>query len=253
MEIVGDIVRKKGEPELLVIEAAKATCAYEIGRDSGLFDVPKVLNFDADTGVLDFERIDGLTTLLDLTIRKDQRLLELFNKTGRALAVVHRQLTLPDEMKQKLPPEWLGIPDENVFIHGDYAPINVCFHEPSDSLVILDWSAAPLIGRAPTFGSRYFDVLWFTNCIFCGVPYKNIFSWDVESIAGAFLKGYTEEASAENLKRLPDYLPKICRLQKKNILYLAGRQDSLSRVAAYIISQLIMYPRLCTFLRKYDI
>ena len=96
MELIGDIVRKTGEPEVLVIEAAKATRAFEIGRDSGLFNVPKVLNFDADTGVLDFEKIDDLATLLDLAIRKDQRLLELLRKTGRALGVVHGQLTLPD-------------------------------------------------------------------------------------------------------------------------------------------------------------
>jgi tRNA A-37 threonylcarbamoyl transferase component Bud32 len=250
MEIVGDVIRKKGEPELLVIEAAKAVRANEIGRDSGLFDVPKVLKFDADAGVLDFEKIDGLVTLLDLAIRKDQRLHDLLNKTGQALAVIHRQLTLPDEMKHKLPSEWLGTPDENVFLHGDYAPINACFHEPSESLVILDWSAAPLIGRAPTFGSRYFDVLWFTTCVFCGVPYKNMFSWDAEGMANAFLKGYVEEVSSENLNKLQDYLPKICQLQKKNILYLAGRQDSLLKVVAYIVSQLIMYPRLCTFLRN---
>jgi hypothetical protein len=59
-----------------------------------------------------------------------------------------------------------------------------------------------------------------------------------------------EEVSVENMNKLPDYLPKICRLQKKNILYLAGRQDSPLKVVAYIVSQLIMYPRLCTFLRN---
>ena len=250
MELIGDIVRKTGEPEVLVVEAAKATRAFEIGRDSGLFNVPKVLNFDADAGVLDFEKIDDLATLLDLAIRKDQRLLELLRKTGRALGVVHGQLTLPDEMKHELSPEWMGPSDENVFIHGDYAPVNVCFHEPSNGLVILDWSAAPLIGRIPTFGSRYFDILWFTNCIFCGVPYKRIFNWDADGMADAFLKGYAEEASSEKLNKLQDYLPKICRLQKKNIGYLAGRQNSPLRAAAYIFSQLIMYPRLCTFLRK---
>jgi tRNA A-37 threonylcarbamoyl transferase component Bud32 len=250
MEQIGDVIRKAGEPELLVIEAAKATRAFEIGRDSGLFNVPKVLNFDADAGVLDFEKIDDLATLLDLAIRKDQRLLELLRKSGQALAVIHRQLALPDEMKHELSPEWVGTPDENVFIHGDYAPINICFHEPSDSLVILDWSAAPLIGRAPTFGSRYFDILWFTNCVFCGVPYKKIFSWDAEGMADSFLKGYADEVSAENLNKLKDYLPKICQLQKKNILYLAGQQSSILRVAAYIFSQLIMYPQFCTFLHK---
>jgi len=56
--------------------------------------------------VLDFERLDELSTLLDLAIRKDKRLYELLERAGRALAVVHEQLTLPDEMKQNLPAEW---------------------------------------------------------------------------------------------------------------------------------------------------
>ncbi len=253
MELIGDIIRKTGEPDVLVVEAAKASRAFEIGRDSGLFYVPKVLNFDADAGVLDFEKISDLATLLDLAIRKDQRLFGLLRKTGQVLAIIHRQLTLPGEMRHELMPEWMDPSGENVFIHGDFATINVCFHEPSDSLVILDWSAAPLIGRIPTFGSRYFDILWFTNCMFGGVPYKRIFSWDAEGMADAFLKGYAGEASVEKLNELQDYLPKICQLQKKNIRYLAGRHSSPLGTAAYIFSQLIMYPRLCSFLRKYEL
>jgi tRNA A-37 threonylcarbamoyl transferase component Bud32 len=253
MELTGEIVRKTGEPDVLVLEAAKTSRAFEIGRDSGLFYVPKVLNFDADAGVLELERITGMVTLLDLAIRKDQRLFELLGKTGRALAIIHRRLDLPDEMKHDLPPEWMGPPDENVFIHGDFVTVNICFHEQSDKLVIVDWSTAPLIGRVPTFGSRYFDILWFTNCLFGGVPYKRIFNWDAEGMANAFLKGYAGEASTEKLNRLQDYLPKICRLQNKNIRYLAGRQNSSLRAAAYILSQAIMYPRLYSFLRKYEL
>ena len=74
MEIVGDIIRKNGEPGMLAIEAAKASRAYDIGKDCGLFYVPKIVNFDAKTGVLEFERLNGLVTLLDVAARKDGRL-----------------------------------------------------------------------------------------------------------------------------------------------------------------------------------
>ena len=77
MEIVGEIIRKTGEPGALAIEAAKASMAFDIGKDCGLFYAPKVVNFDAKTGVLEFERLNSLVTLLDMAARRDERVFEL--------------------------------------------------------------------------------------------------------------------------------------------------------------------------------
>ena len=108
MEFVDDIARKTGQASLLAVEAAKASRALEIGKDTGLFSVPKVVNLDAEAGVLEFERLGGLVTLLDLAVRKDRRLPELLEKAGRALAVIHAELTLPEEMKHELPAGWMN-------------------------------------------------------------------------------------------------------------------------------------------------
>ena len=77
MEFIGDIARKKASPSLLAIEATKSELAGEIGKDSDLFYVPRVLNFDQDNGVLDFERLNNLVTLLQLAIDRDSRLFEI--------------------------------------------------------------------------------------------------------------------------------------------------------------------------------
>jgi len=252
MEFIGDIARKKASPSLLAIEATKTKLAGEIGKDSGLFYVPRVLNFDQDKGVLDFERLSGLVTLLQLAIDKDVRLLEFSEKAGRALQVIHKQLILPGRIKYALPEEWMDWPDKNVFIHGDFASINVCLHEPSGRLVILDWSAAPIVGRTPTFGSRYFDILWFVSCVFRSAPRVRFLSWDAEGIADAFLKGYLKHSSAQNLGRFKDYLTNICRLHRKKVRYLARKRSPL-RAVAYICPQIVMYVRLCRFLRNYDL
>jgi len=252
MEFIGDIARKKASPFLLAIEATKTKLAGEIGKDSGLFYVPKVLNFDQDRGVLDFERLSDLVTLLQLAIDKDARLLEFSEKAGQALAVIHDQLVLPDEMKHELKPEWMDQPDKNVFIHGDFACINVCLHQPTGQLVILDWSAAPVIGRTPTFGSRYFDILWFVSCAFRGAPGTRILTWNAEGIADAFLKGYVKHSSAQNLARFKDYLPNICRLHRKKVRYLAW-QRSVLKAAAYICPQVLMYARLRKFLHNFEL
>lgn len=251
MEFIGDIVRKTGEPSIMAVEAAKASRAFEIGKDSGLFYVPKVVNLDAEAGVLEFERLSGLATLLDLAVHKDQRLPGLLERTGQALAVVHEKLVLPEEMKHELPPEWMGSPDENVFVHGDFACINVGLYEPSGELVILDWSAAPLVGRTPTFGSRYFDILLFTSSMFHGAPYTRALNWNARENAGAFLRGYAKSLPGEKLNKLRDYLSNICRLQRKNIWHLAQQRWPL-RAAGYISHQALMYARLYLFLRRYE-
>jgi tRNA A-37 threonylcarbamoyl transferase component Bud32 len=250
MEFSGNIARKTGKPSLLAVEALKSQRAGEIGRSSGLFYVPKVIDFDEKTGVLEFERLKGLLTLLDLAIKKDQQLFGLLEKAGNALAAIHQQLVLPDEMKHELPLEWMGPPEENVFIHGDFATINVCFHEPSGRLVILDWSAAPIMGRTPTFGSRFFDILWFACCIFRGVPAKRLLSWNAETMTDTFIKGYANAGSQDRLSRFRDYLSKVYRLQRQKIRYLAQRR-SPGKAALYISYQLFMYARLRRFLQNY--
>lgn len=249
MQLIGDIVQKTGEPNLLAIEAEKASRAFEIGLDSGLFTVPKVVNVDAEACALEFERLNDLVTLLDLAARKDRRLPGLLKKTGQALAVVHEKLILPEEMKHELPPEWMTPAGENVFIHGDFACINVCFHEPSDELVLLDWSAAPSVGRTPTFGSRYFDILMFVSSLFHGAPWREVLSWNAPETAETFLRGYAEAVALNEFK---DYASLICRLQRRNIRQLAARRQSL-RAIGYICHQMLMNIRLCLFLNRYKL
>lgn len=249
MECRGDIVRKTGDSTILAVEAAKASRALEIGKDSGLFSVPKVVNLDTGAGVLEFERLSGLVTLLDLAVRRDERLPALLEKAGQALATVHERLILPEEMKCEMPPEWMGLSDENVFIHGDFACINVCFHEPSGGLVIVDWSAAPSVGRTPTFGSRYFDILLFISSVFHGAPWRQLLSWDGKGMARTFLRGYHSAALQIKLSKLRDYASKIGRLQRRNISAMARRRRPLG-AAGYLGCQMLIHARLCLFLHS---
>ena len=248
MQLIAEIARKIGDPGILAVEAEKASRAFEIGRDSGLFSVPKIVNFEAETGVLEFERLNDLVTLLDLAVHKDGRLPELLKKAGQALAVVHEKLVLPEEMKKELPPEWMDPAGENVFIHGDFACINVCFHEPSDELILLDWSAAPSVSRTPTFGSRYFDILMFISSIFHGAPWRRVLNWNAKAMAEIFLRGY---ADAIALSELKNDAPQICRLQRKNIRKLTSQKPTF-RAAGFVCHQMLMNIRLSRFLQRYE-
>jgi aminoglycoside phosphotransferase (APT) family kinase protein len=246
MEIVNDIIRKTGEPDMLAIEAAKASMAFDIGKNCGLFYVPKVVKLDTNAGELEFERLDGMVTLLDMAARKDRRLFGLLKKAGQALAVIHEKLSLPENLKHELPTEWMACPDDNVFVHGDFAGFNLCFDEPTGRLVILDWSSAPLFGNIATYGSRFFDIIWFIIFIFYGAPRSCLFNWDAPAMADAFLAGYAE-SHPEIIQRLSvDFLPLMRRYYHKTVWYLA-KQRPWYKVARYLLYQLMIYPRFARY------
>ncbi len=252
MEFIGDLARKTGDLSLLAVEATKTQLASEIGKDCGLFYVPKVINLNEEKGILDCERIDGLVPLLNLVGRKDPRLFSLLKKTGLALAIIHKELVLPAEMKVNLPDN-LMVGQDNVFIHGDLTLGNVCFDESSDRLVIVDWSAAPFFEGQPTFGMRYFDIFWFMTSIFCAPPIKTILYWDGKEMANKFIRGYAESASGRKLDRLMDYSLVMRQLHKKFIWFLFRCQSRHSRLEAitHLFFRIFMYGQLCAFLRKY--
>jgi tRNA A-37 threonylcarbamoyl transferase component Bud32 len=243
MEFIGGIARKTGSPALLAVEALKTRKAAEIGKNTGLFYVPKVVNFDSEAGVLEFEWLKDTVTLLKLAVGRNELLSGLLEQAGQALAVVHEQLILPNSMRHELPPEWMGSSDDNVFIHGDFTLCNVCFHEQSEQLVILDWSAAPLLGRTPVFGSKYFDILWFVGHAFSAAPNRGLFSWNPERIADAFIKGYAMAIQPKKLDKLNFYWSRFLRLYKRNVWYQV-RHRELYRACVYISSQSFLYYKL---------
>ena len=252
MEFISTIARKIGNPFILAIESTKSILAHEIGKNSGLFYVPRVLNFDSKAGILDFERIEGLICLQELVIAEDRRLFSLLRKIGQGVAIIHEQLTLPNEMKHEFPPEWVESSGKNVFLHADLSCRNVCYQEQTETLVILDWSGAPLIGRMLTYGSRFFDILWFIGCFFRGTHKRKNSDFSAETMANIFLKSYAHNISAEDWSGLSNYVSKICDLQKKNIWYLE-QQLSFPRIIASVMIQLLMYKRFSSFLRCYKL
>lgn len=165
VEFIGNVVRKTGDPAKLAVEAEKARRAAVIGQQSGLFYVPEVSSFDERRGVLETERIVGYEQLMRFAIRHDPRLPSLCARAGEALGAVHEALELAPELKTSFDLPLGGSSGENVFLHGDFNGANVGYDSRNDRLVIIDWSAAPVLPDTGTFGSRYFDLAWFA-CFF---------------------------------------------------------------------------------------
>lgn len=186
-------VIKTAVPELMRVEVEKTRRAGEIGRRCGLFRVPEVLGFDEKTGRAVFTRIHGLHPIRSVVggPARDRHSLEL---AGRSLAVIHRELTLPAEMTIGLPPEF-DWPGSEAYLHGDFNGLNVCLDGESPIPVILDWQTTARHGGRATYGSRYFDLIWFVNYLLWTPTIRYFLGDPVAPLARIFLKAYLKEAN----------------------------------------------------------
>ena len=64
-----------------------------------MFYVPEVVNLDSERGIIEFERIVHLRTIQDLATQHDDRLMNILERAGSSLAIVHERLALPDDMR----------------------------------------------------------------------------------------------------------------------------------------------------------
>lgn len=185
-------VVKSGLPRLIALEAEKSLRAGRIGKETGLFRVPEVLDLDEAKGVAVYERIIGLRTLDEIGLQGPPGAV-LAEGAARALAAVHRDLTLPPAMMVPLPEE-IAAPGRDVVLHGDYGLKNIGLAPGSDLLVVLDWQFTDMHGGMASCGTRYFDVVWFVNNLLWAPRPAYLFGDPVRPLARAFVRTYFEAA-----------------------------------------------------------
>jgi len=183
-------VTKTAAPDLMRVEVEKTRRAFEIGKDCGLFHVPEVLDYDDAKGVAVFERIEQIEPVAYRT----KQCRSIIERIGRSLAIIHKMLSLPQRMIIPLPAEFAW-PGAEVFLHGDFNGCNVCLDMCSHSIVILDWQMTSRHGGRATYGSRYFDLLWFVNYILWTPKVSYLFRDPVALVAKSFLESYFREAA----------------------------------------------------------
>jgi hypothetical protein len=188
-------VTKTNEPELMRVEVEKTRKAFQIGRDCGLFCVPDVLDFDERKGVAVFERIEGIAPIYTaVPLGKEYNALAEF--LGESLAVIHENLILPSDMLLPLPPEFV-LPQNEVFLHGDLSVFNVCVSNRWPPITILDWQMTGEHGGKATFGTRYFDLMWFISNLLYRPTTRYLFCNPVATVSRKFLEAYFKTAKLE--------------------------------------------------------
>jgi tRNA A-37 threonylcarbamoyl transferase component Bud32 len=236
IQVIDGIGRKIVQPDSFSIELEKTKQAGRIGEQTGLFYVPRIMGFNEKESFIDYEYIDGLHTVQEITISNHSQLINIYTRIGAALAAIHNNLILPPEMKKNLPDIWMHPESDNIFIHGDFTLHNVCFHKATNRIVILDWSAAPFIGAQHTFGSRYFDITWFIYYIFHFLPAKTITRWRAKNMADAFLKGYIEQRqTCLHLQTFRYYHLEIEKIKRKKFSSGAKRHPLYTRAGYFLL------------------
>lgn len=184
------VVYKQGDLLVLHLEALKMRLASAIGEKTGLFSVPRVL--DSENGTLATEFLPNLKNLREIAIERRSESEEIFRRAGRALAAVHRELTLPVEQIVSLPDYLMSGTSDNVVLHGDFFWGNISWDSARERLVLLDWAAAPVLGGLASYGSRYFDLLWFSWTFFFWTPPRWVFRLQPDQLVTALNSGYAE-------------------------------------------------------------
>jgi 5-methylthioribose kinase len=188
--VCGDVVIKTGVPEFMRIEVEKTRRACEISKQCHLFRVPEVLDFDESTGTAKFEFLRDIKTLREV-IGAGSSVESFMKKLGQGLAVIHRNLRLPDDMRVPLPKDYC-LAGTEVFLHGDLGLRNVCVNTNNSQVVILDWRTTVKLCENATYGSRYFDLMWFVYNLFYRPISRARYKASIPAapMAGTFLRAY---------------------------------------------------------------
>ena len=214
-------VVKTDYPIRLRAEAEKTIRAFEIGKDSGLFRVPRVLDYDFSKGILVLERLRNISRLAPVLCsgHEDRQLIDTI---AMSLATIHEKMRLSAEMHVPLPAE-LSFPGSDVVLHGDMAIKNIFLTTDRPGIAILDWQMTMVHGGDATYGTRYFDVMWFVSNLFglmCRLNHAPHLAKHAIPMARLFIKSYClaaniSEDCADVISYMRQYFPYKIALSKQ--------------------------------------
>jgi len=244
---------KRQAPELTRIELEKTTQGCKIGRETGLFSTPKILEHDVDRGQIAIEWIDDVVPLWR-AFRVTDNPLRLAAKLGEALAAIHNRLSLPDDMRNALPGDLMtDAMGPVVCLHGDFNVFNVLVRPEDDELFIIDWLASGRLapnadGGYATIGPCHFDLVWLVSTLFLHKYWRWQRIDQIPEKAELFLEGYFQNIEHQ---ATPDQFWQYLRHSHATLLELLGpRHASLSAKLLHARRYSMDRPSLTEYVRR---
>jgi hypothetical protein len=165
IRIRGETVLKIQDPAASRRERLRTAAAFEVGRRTGLFVVPKILSYDDSRGEIVFERLN-LTGLREALSRRADGP-DLVSRAARALAAIHQRMKAPPGALVTSPGEWgMSSGQRPVPLHGDFGMRNLFCISATDDLAIIDWANADWMGFEADLGPAEVDVAVFLMSLF---------------------------------------------------------------------------------------
>lgn len=170
-------VIKRQDSLVAVIEAEKTRRAAVIAELTGLFEVPRLIGGNPESGRIDFERIAGVEPMWSWLVgRRGACVTAMAERVGRSLAAVHETMRLPVGWGERLPDPWRVEPwsvaglsttqDHEVVLHGDFNAWNLLVAGNGRRLVITDWAGSDLCSPLVARGPWVFDAAWLVITLF---------------------------------------------------------------------------------------
>jgi Phosphotransferase enzyme family len=165
VSVQDDVVIKVQRPEASRRERLRTMAGQEVGRQTGLFVVPRIVSFDDFRGEIVFERLQ--MTELRRALSDLGRSMELVERAAGALAAIHRHLKSGDGATRVYAGDiGIGPAKDPVPIHGDFGMRNVFYLRESNGLAVIDWANAHWMGIDADLGAPEIDIAVFLMSLF---------------------------------------------------------------------------------------
>lgn len=191
--VLPDRVTKIQSPGAATVELEKTRRADEIGRSSGLFGVPAVLEADLGSGRIVTRTLQHMTRM-EVLLEAGVDLSREMSTIGAALAAVHLRLVLPDGMKAPIPGFERDEGGPRAFLHGDYTLVNFFIDNAGGRLTIIDWQTASWLRGTGTWGPIAIDLAAMVLSLFSCRFHHRRRLMSAPRLARLFLDAYFSEA-----------------------------------------------------------
>ena len=236
-------IKKSNNYENLQKEFVKLKALYNISKKTNLFNVPKLLDFCNNT--IRMERINRAVELRwyliwnnNLFHQNRLKLTTIFERLGKALAVIHSRLVLPNKEEIIVPKGYSE--SEFCFLYGDLGLSNVLIK--GKDIWLVDPSTSSYQPYVFAYGPFYYDLAQLIEYMKVLIPLPGLMLYkrtNTLCFEKAFLEGYKQESGAtisekklnrmkifileQYLKKNPNFFPlkqiwrQILRNELKNI------------------------------------
>jgi hypothetical protein len=165
ISVQDDVVIKVQGPEASRRERLRTLAGQEVGRQTGLFAVPRIVSFDDSRGEIVFERLEMTALRPALSLLGRSR--ELAERAAGALAAIHEHLKWSDGATPiRADDTGIGPARDPVPLHGDFGMRNIFYLPGSNGLAVIDWANAHWIGVEADLGAPEIDISVFLMSLF---------------------------------------------------------------------------------------